>query len=113
MLTFLRLQISSLVASVADFLITILLTEILGVFYVVSTSIGAFSGGLVNFYLNRKWIFGLSGKNKLAHHAIKYLLIWAGSMVLNSFGVYLFTEYVHMKYIISNRKYDMTKNANL
>jgi putative flippase GtrA len=97
----LRLQLTSIIATLADFIITVFLTEFVGLYYVVSNVSGAISGGIVNFSLNRKWVFKLSGNYNLTMQIIKYSMIWVSSIVLNTIGVYLVTEYLNLNYVIS------------
>ena len=62
---------------------------------------GAVSGGAVNFLLNRKYVFKISGSDKLAKQILRYILIWLGSIGLNTVGVFLVTEYLNVTYILS------------
>jgi len=101
MLTLLRLQFTSIIATFTDFLITVVFTEIIGLYYVLSTMSGAVSGGIVNFLLNRKYVFKISGSDKLANQILRYILIWLGSIGLNTVGVFLVTEYLNVTYIFS------------
>ena len=101
MLTLLRLQLTSIIATLSDFLITIIFTEIVGIHYIVSTIAGSVSGGIVNFLLNRKWVFNISGSHKIVNQIMRYVLIWTGSIVLNTVGVFLVTEYLNVKYVFS------------
>lgn len=80
-------------ASVIDFVVTVLLSSVMGVYYVVATSVGAVTGGVVNCILNYHWVFPGSGARKL-HIAIKYFLVWGVSILLNTFGTYLLTEWL-------------------
>ena len=57
MLTFLKAQMSSLAASVADFLITVVLVEFTGTRVIVASVEGTISGGIVNFIINKAWVF--------------------------------------------------------
>jgi putative flippase GtrA len=95
-----RSQIASLTATVVDFTTLIFLVEIGHVWYVAATAIGTFLGAVVNFMLGRHWSF-------VAHHeavrgqAIRYALVSAVSLVLNSLGVYLLTDHLKIHYAIS------------
>jgi putative flippase GtrA len=101
MLTLLRLQFTSIIATLADFLITVVFTEFIGLHYMVSNISGSVSGGIVNFLLNRKYVFKISGSNKLTNQVVRYILVWTGSILLNAIGVFLVTEYMNVKYIFS------------
>lgn len=98
--TFLRAQCSSQVSSWVDFLVSILCVNIFNWYYGLSTFLGNISGGLVNCYINYKWTFKAEGQS-IKYVLIKFVLIWIGSILFNTQGTILFTEYV-MKYIPEN-----------
>lgn len=95
--TFLRAQFSSQISSQVDFLVSILCVNVFGIFYGLATLIGNVTGGLLNCFINYKWTFkskGLYVPNVL----VKFILVWFGSIFLNTQGTILFTEFV-MKWI--------------
>ncbi|GAA4303460.1 GtrA family protein [Nibribacter koreensis] len=100
MVTFLKAQTSSMVATGLDFLVTIVAVEMMGMWYVLGTMLGTISGGLFNFSVNRRFVFQPEGKSARAQ-AVKYLLVWLGSMLLNAAGVYLLTHYTGLVYVFS------------
>lgn len=81
------------VASVVDFVVTVFLSSLLGVYYVIATAIGAFMGGVTNCILNYRWVFPVTSSKKLPI-ALKYLLVWGMSILLNTYGTYLLTEFL-------------------
>jgi putative flippase GtrA len=101
MLTFFRLQLTSIIATLGDFIITVFLTETIGLYYVTSNASGAVSGGIINFLLNRKWVFKITGNEKLTVQITKYIIIWIASILLNTLGVFLITEFLAIKYFVS------------
>lgn len=100
MLTFLKAQTTGMLATGVDFLVTIVAVEMLGVWYVLGTMLGTLSGGIFNFSINRKWVFQPEGKSARVQ-ALKYLLVWLGSMLLNAAGVYVVTHYTGLVYVFS------------
>ena len=54
---FLRAQLSSQLATIIDFIITIGLAKLFSVYYVYATFAGSFFGGIVNCIVNYKWTF--------------------------------------------------------
>lgn len=90
---FCKAQISALFASTVDFLTTIVLAKFCGVFYVYATFTGSVVGGVVNCFVNYGWAFH-GNHVKIMHMALKYLMVWAGSLVLNTWGTYLLTEWL-------------------
>lgn len=88
---FLKSLLSAQFASIVDFVLTIVLSSFLGVYYVVATTLGAVCGGVVNCMVNYKWVFPCSDVKK-RHVAMKYALVWLASIALNAGGTYLLTE---------------------
>jgi len=89
--TFLRAQISSQLASITDFLVTIVLANFFNLFYVYATFIGSVCGGMTNCVVNYRWTFKAMDVKK-RYVAIRYLVVWGGSIFLNTSGIYLMTE---------------------
>jgi len=89
--TFLRAQLSSQLASITDFLITIVLANVFNLFYVYATFIGSVCGGITNCVVNYRWTFKAMDIKK-RYVAIRYLIVWGGSIFLNTSGIYLITE---------------------
>lgn len=87
----LKAFLTAQVASVVHFLVTVVLSSLLGVYYVVATAIGAFGGGVTNCVLNYRWVFPMTDAKK-RYIALKYLLVWAISIALNTWGTYFLTE---------------------
>lgn len=100
MLKFLRAQIASFSGTVVDFLTTLVSVEIFNVWYVAGNITGNICGGITNFYLGRNWVFQSKGK-KVYIQGIKYIVVWLGSIMLNTSGVFVVTHYLGINYIIS------------
>ncbi len=81
---FLRAQLSAQMATIADFLVTILLVRLFDVYYVYATFAGAIYGGIVNCVINYKWTF--KSKGKKTNVAVKFILVWVCSIWLNTWG---------------------------
>ena len=89
--SFLRYNVSAGTATATDFLTLLFLKEVLGVYYVLATFIGACCGATVAFFLGRNWTF-LNKEGKISSQGIKFLFVVAGSILLNTFGEYFFTD---------------------
>lgn len=98
--TFSKAQIAALVATAVDFGTLTLWVEVFHEFYAYGVAIGAFMGAVTNFFLNRHWSFEASA-DPMARQAGKYVLVSAGSLVLNTIGVYLLTERFGLFYLYS------------
>ena len=81
---FCKAQVSAIIATALDFLTTAIAFKLSG--YVLgSTALGAVVGGSVNCLINYRWTFP-NAKRKKRSIAWRYLQVWIGSAVLNSFG---------------------------
>lgn len=98
--SFSRSQISSLAATIVDMGSLVLFVELLGVWYVAATALGAFLGAITNFLLGRYWSFG-AAEHHWGPQAIRYAVVSFLSLLLNTFGVFALTEGLHLKYIVS------------
>ena len=91
--SFVRYNVAAVTATATDFLLLTFCTEVLNIYYVISTAIGATAGALVSFSLGRNWAFdnkdgGIFGQMS------RFIITNLGSIVLNTIGVYLFTEVI-------------------
>lgn len=95
-----KAQVVSLTSTAVDFLVTIGCVEGLHVWYLTATVLGNTAGGITNFYLGRHLVFRAT--QGAAHwQGVRYFLVWLGSMLLNSFGVYVFTQVLQANYLYS------------
>ncbi len=90
--TFCKAQFSAQIATVSDFLVSMMLAELFSIWYVWASFFGAVSGGIVNCVVNYRWVFDDTGDLKKRVVAFKYLLVWTGSILLNTAGTYVLTE---------------------
>jgi putative flippase GtrA len=100
MATFVKAQASSLIASLFDFLTTVVCKEFFYLWYVVANIIGTIVGGATNFVLGRVWVFHKKEKSA-PKQILRYILVWSGNAFLNTAGVFLVTHYIGLSYIIS------------
>ncbi len=98
--TFRRSQVSAALASASDYGVLFALVEIFHVWYVAAVACGALTGAVLNFFLNRHWAFQ-STRRGMQTQALRYALISAGSLVLNTLGVWAVTEGFQISYAIS------------
>ncbi len=97
---FLKYNVVAGIATAVDFTVLIFLTEIVHIWYLLSATAGAISGGITAFTLERNWTF-MKKDGKLSAQAIKYAAVWITSIFLNIAGLYLLVEYTKLQYIIS------------
>ena len=88
-----RHQATGFIATLIDFGVTIFLTEVFLIWYVYSNATGAFLGAVASFFISSYWAFSGS-KNKITNQLYKYMLVSAGSLIINTALVYLLTDWL-------------------
>ncbi len=97
---FLKAQSAAVAGSMADYAITILLVEFFHIQYVLSSFLGNITGGTLLFLLSRQWVFkAASGKMQI--QILKFVLVFAGNLILSAMGIYLLTKCFGMHYLFS------------
>lgn len=97
---FMRFQVTAVLATAIDFIMTIFFKEAVGMHYSYAVGGGATCGAITAFSINRYWVF----RSVEAHpirQAVRYILVAVGSVVLNTAGTYAVTEGFHFPYLIS------------
>ena len=88
---------SAQLVTVVDFVVTFILSSLLGMYYVLASFIGSLTGGIFNCVLNYRWVFPHNGVRK-RHVALKYMLVWGISILLNTGGTFLCTEWLKRRH---------------
>jgi putative flippase GtrA len=99
-LTFSKAAIAALAATVVDFGTLTIWVEVLHQFYPIGVALGAAFGAITNFSLNRHWAFD-AAHAPVGKQAVRYGIVSLGSLCLNTGGVWLVTEKLHLFYMIS------------
>jgi len=100
MIVFLKAQLSSLISTAIDFLVTIILVELLKANYMVAATNGAIAGAITNFTINKFWTFKREGE-EFKREGLKYILVWLCSIVLNVAGSNLLIKKAMMYYVVA------------
>ncbi len=96
-----RYAIGGQVSTLADFLVLIFLTDLLGVYYMISASISFICSVLVSYFFNIYWVFHQRKYDKRRHEIALFFFISAIGLILTSSFMYFFTEIVGMFYVYS------------
>jgi putative flippase GtrA len=94
---FLQSQVSSFIATVCDWTVSFLLHYLIKLSEVVSSSIGTFAGGCVNFIINRQWVFK-DRKGKVGREMILYFIVWLINFCIVQLIVYLFKHHTAVRF---------------
>lgn len=95
-----RSQAAALTATGTDFLVTIGLKELAGLWYVASNATGAFCGAVVSFLMLRHWAFQRHDQ-RWHGQAVRYVIASGLSLVINTAGVWFLTETIDIQYVAS------------
>ncbi len=98
--SFIRYNTVAFLATGVDFSTFLLLKDVMNVWYLTSGFLGSVLGGIIAFILNRNWVFNSNDKN-IKLQVIKYILTWGGSILLNTYGLYLLVEHTHINETIA------------
>lgn len=96
---FARAEISAGMASIVDFGLAIGLNVSGLLTYGYANLIGVTCGGIANCCINSKFVFRHTGRNARSI-ALRYLVVWLGSMTLNGGGTNLATYLIGSRYFI-------------
>lgn len=100
MATFIKAQAASLSATVVDFSLTVIIKEWFACWYLLASILGTIGGGIVNFSMNRRWVFSARDR-KIMAQVFKYMVVWMGNLFLVSAGVFFMTHYGGISYLVS------------
>jgi putative flippase GtrA len=100
MITFLKANMASLVASGSDLLMTVFLVQWCKADVVAAAVAGTVTGGVINFLMGRHWVFQADDE-RAVRQLFKYLLVWTGNLLLNTGGVYLLASLAGLHYAAS------------
>jgi putative flippase GtrA len=96
----LRYNVVAVLATAIDFLVLVVFTELFNCWYLLSAFLGAVSGGVTSFFMQRNWTF-MRKDGRLSHQAIRFILVWIASILLNTLGLFLVVECLGFQYIIA------------
>lgn len=97
---FSKASIAAFIGTAVDYVIFFVLKDLFGIWYVYANIVGAAFGAITNFLLGRYWAFEAK-TDKITHQAFRYALVSTGSLLLNTAGLYLLTEYTPLNSTIS------------
>ncbi|WJS94613.1 GtrA family protein [Flavobacterium johnsoniae] len=101
-LTFLQAQVAAFVGGITDYGLMIFLTEIFKLHFTFSILISGTVGAIVNFSINRFWVFkNQSGyKNRINSQLFKFALVVLGSIFFKSLGTLILQKSFQIDYRI-------------
>jgi putative flippase GtrA len=95
-----RHQLGALVTSAVDFAVMITAVH-LGLTPVAGTAIGASCGAVTNFTLGRQWIFPADAPARMHSQAVRYAIVSATSLGLNTLGEFVMHDLLRVQYVVA------------
>lgn len=88
-------------AAVVDLSLLYILTEKFRIWYLMSAILAFIVAFIVSFLLQKFWTFRDSSTDRTHKQVIVYFIVSVFNFILNTSFVYLFTDFLHIHYIIS------------
>jgi putative flippase GtrA len=95
-----RHHAAAIIATAVDYLTMIVGVELLRWRPVAATPVGALAGALTNFTLGRRFTYRRTDV-PAAGQAWRYALVAVASLGLNTAGMYLFHDALHIEYLLA------------
>lgn len=89
------------VSFAVDYGLLYVLTECYGFHYLLSATISFIAGLAVNYLISIRWVFGKSKLSSRAAEFVVYGIIGVVGLLLNNLLLYLFTDHLHLHYMLS------------
>ena len=100
LLTYIKAQATFIVGSLVDFSATFFIVELMHAAYLTGNLAGNILGAITQFLLCRGWVFHAEEK-KVSSQVIKFILVYTGNLLLSAAGIYFFTHFLGIHYMIS------------
>jgi putative flippase GtrA len=100
MITFVKSQAASLMATAADFGATILLVQVFGVWFGVGSVLGNVVGATVHFMISRHWVFEATHVPH-GQQLWRYGVVWLGYIGLSFALLVGVTRLVEINYVVA------------
>lgn len=88
-------------AFMVDFVSLFVVTEGIGLHYLISASLGFSLGLITNYLLCIAWIFDFRAVSNRAHEFAIFCLVGIAGLMLNNLLMFVFTELVGLHYLFS------------
>lgn len=100
MVTFVKSQAASLIATAADFGVTILLVQVVGVWFGLGSVLGNVVGASAHFIISRHWVFAATHVPQ-GHQLWRYGVVWLGYIVLSFALLVGVTRLIEINYVVA------------
>ncbi len=93
--------ISGGLAALSAFSSLYFLTEIIGLWYVLSSAIGSVAGLVVSFCFQKFWTFRDKGLGRIKSQVFFYITVLIVNSLLNAGGIFVLVHFLFINYLIA------------
>ena len=97
----LRFLVVGLITFALDYSTLVFLTEVVGLFYLLSAAIGFVFGSTINYVLSIKYVFTAGKFKKRYQEFLIFILFTALGLLLNQIAIFIGTGLIKLDYRIS------------
>ena len=97
----LRFLISGGSAFTATIVALYIFTDIFHIYYLFSTVLAFLIGFCVSFIMQKFWTFRDHSRDQMHLQLVLYLVMQGANLALNTFFMFVFVEYLHIWYLLS------------
>jgi len=90
-----------LIGTFINIAILYMLTEMLGIYYILSAIFSFIIAATSNFILNKTWTFKEKLNERILNKYLQFFLVSLTALIVNLFFLYAFTEFLKIYYLIS------------
>ena len=101
MYKFVRYVISGGLATLTSLVVAYILTDVLQLWYVISTALGFCIALSISFVLQKFWTFRRTEMERVHVEATQFAMVAIGGLLFNTLFVYVLVEYVHLHYLLA------------
>ncbi len=88
-------------AAIVNIAFLYLFTDIIGIYYLISTTIAFIIAYFVSFYLQKFWTFRDNSKDQLARQMSVYFIVGLANLAVNDAGMYILVDWVKLYHILA------------
>ena len=96
-----KFAIAGAIFAIVNILILYILTDFLGIYYILSSIIAFILGSTGNFLLNKKWTFKERIRHDFLKKYTKAISVNIGAVIITITLLFILTEFLNVYYLIS------------
>lgn len=96
-----RYIVSGGMATATNLFFLFILTDLIGVWYVLSAVFSYAISFIVSFSMQKYWTFKDNSSDRIGSQAVWYISVTTANLGLNTLGIFLLVHYGHFHYLIA------------